>query len=147
VDLTADDLRIRLGFTHDDWSVNDTVRAEAVLMSARTVILSFADAATVAQAEQVDDTTKLAALDEATLVYATPLFANPERVLQRRQGTDYSVSFADGSDAANGLKEALAILDAVELRGGGKAFSVDTVPMGYLAPIDHWIPLSGGGSL
>ena len=82
------------------------------------------------------------------MVYAVPIFANPERVLQRRQGSDYSVSFADGSEAATGLKEARAILTAAGFGGqGGDAFSVDTVPQDLVSPIDYWIPVSGGGSL
>jgi hypothetical protein len=147
VSVTPDDLRIRLGFLSDDWTAADDLRAEAVLESARAVILTFADPTVVAQAEQDNNEAKLAAVDQATLIYATPLFANPERVLQRRQGSDYSVSFADGSDAANGLKEALAILDAADLRPGGDAFAVDTVPQDVLSPIDLWIPISEGGSM
>lgn len=126
--LTSDDLRVRLGFSSDDWAMDDTVRAEAVLTSARTVIVTIAGVAEVNQAEADVDQAKLDAVDEATMAYAVPIFANPERVLQRRQGSDYSVSFADGSDAATGLKEARQIIAAAGFGGGSSgAFTVDTV--------------------
>jgi hypothetical protein len=106
------------------------MRAEAVLASARIVIVTLAGVDAVTQAETDANEAKLAALDEATLAYAVPIFANPERVLQRRQGADYSVSFADGSEAASGLKEARAILSAAGFGGAGKgAFAIDTVPV------------------
>lgn len=125
---TSDDLRIRLGFAPDDWSTADGVRADAVLASARTVIVTLAGVDAVARAESEDDQPRLDAIDAATMVYAVPIFANPERVLQRRQGADYSVSFADGSEAATGLKEARAILSAAGFGGPvGGAFAVDTV--------------------
>lgn len=130
--LTDVDLRIRLGFTAAKWSGDDVIRAEAVLASARTVIVSLAGADQVAQAETDEDTAKLEAVDEATLAYAVPIFANPERVLQRRQGSDYSVSFSDSSDAATGLKEARAILAAAGFGAANRdAFSVDTVPLTF----------------
>lgn len=141
--LTADDLRIRLGFASDDWTTDDDVRADAVLLSARTVIVTLAGSQNVTQAEDDDDTAKLGALDEATLAYAIPIFANPERVLQRRQGSDYSVSFADGSEAATGLKEARAILSAAGFGGSGKnAFEVDTVSSSFLEQHADWCALN-----
>jgi len=131
--ISPTDLRIRLGFTSDDWTADDDIRADAVLFSARTVVVTIAGVDQVAKAEEAQDDAKLAALDEATMAYAVPIFANPERVLQRRQGSDYSVSFADGSDAATGLKEARAILTAAGFGGAGSgAFSVDTVSAGGL---------------
>lgn len=145
--LIDDDLRIRLGFSADDWTVDDQVRADAVLMSARTVIVTIAGVGAVAQAETDVDVGKLAALDEATMAYAIPIFANPERVLQRRQGSDYSVSFADGSEAASGLKEARAILFAAGFGGSNSdAFSVDTVSMSFLEQHAEWCALNFGAT-
>lgn len=145
--LTSDDLRIRLGFTADDWSIDDDVRANAVLASARTVIVTIAGVDEVTQAEQDDDDAKLAALDEATYAYAVPIFANPERVLQRRQGSDYSVSFADGSDAATGLKEARAILSAAGFGGSNSgAFTVDMVSSSFLEQHAEWCSLNFGAN-
>jgi hypothetical protein len=146
VALTSDDLRIRLGFSPDDWSAEDTLRAEAVLASARTVIVTLAGTDAVVQAEQDQHEAKLAALDEATFAYAVPIFANPERVLQRRQGADYSVSFADGSEAATGLKEARAILDAAGFSAAGAAFTVDTVPLRWQAQHSETCRLLMGGN-
>jgi hypothetical protein len=72
----------------------------------------------------------LGAVDQATMIYAVPLFGNPERKLQQRQGSDYSTSWADSVMAATGLEEALKLLDDADLRKkGGDAFSVDTVPL------------------
>lgn len=145
--LTSDDLRIRLGFTTDDWTADDTVRAEAVLASARTVIVTIAGVQEVAQAEDDVDESKLDALDEATMAYAVPIFANPERVLQRRQGTDYSVSFADGSDAATGLKEARAILAGAGFGGQSSgAFAVDMARPDRFAEHSETCRLSLGGN-
>lgn len=134
MDLDADDLRVRLGFSEDDWTADDTVRAQAVLASAYAVILTFAGPEAVEYASTVADEPKLAAVDEATLTYAVALFANPERALQRRHGPDVSVSFADATGAATGLQEARQILAAA---GFGKppagAWSYDTVQQGQSA--------------
>jgi hypothetical protein len=40
------------------------------------------------------------------LSYAARVFSNPESVLQRRQGSDYSVSFTDSSEGASSLTKA-----------------------------------------
>jgi hypothetical protein len=141
--LTSDDLRIRLGHVPDDWSANDDVRAEAVLSSARTVIVTMAGVEQVAQAETDGNEGQLAALDEATLVYAVPIFENPGRRLQRRLG-DFSESFADSNEAASALKEARAILSAAGFGGAGKAFAIDTVRTSFLDQHAEWCALAFG---
>jgi len=147
VPLTSESLRVRLGFTSDDWTVDDDVRAEAVLSSARTVIVTIAGPEAVDTATTDSDMQKLDALDEATMAYAVPIFANPERVLQRRQGSDYSVSFGDGSDAASGLKEARQILNAAGFGDSIKsAFTVDTVQTTFLEMHAEWCSLYFGAT-
>ena len=124
--VTADDLRVRLGFAEQDWDADDRVRADAVLASARTVVIALAGADRVARAEHDHDEAKLAAIDEAVVAYAVPIFANPERALQRRLPVGSSTSFSDGSDAATGLREVRTILSAAGFtaRNAGRAFVV-----------------------
>ena len=134
--LTADDLRIRLDEPADDWTPDDVMRAESVLASARTVIVTLAGPEQVAEAEAGPNEPKLAALDEATMAYAVPLFRNPERRLQARQGAEYSTSWADSVRAASGIDEARTILTAAGFGAtSGGAFTVDTAPnAGYQVP-------------
>jgi hypothetical protein len=147
VALTSEDLRLRLGFKDEDWSTHDDVRADAVLASARTVIVTLAGPSEVAEAEVAENATKLGALDEATMVYAVPIFANPERVLQRRQGSDYSVSFSDGSEAVTGLREARAILSGAGFGASASAaFSVDTVSVTRFEEHAEWCSLNFGAN-
>lgn len=108
--LTADDLRVELGFSDEEWTTDDTVRAETILARSRSVVRSMVGASRFDRAEVEGTTYLLDAIDEATMVLAVARFSNPERVMQRRQGSDYSVSFADSSDAAGGRKEARDIL-------------------------------------
>lgn len=117
--VTADDLRIQIGFSTADWTADDALRADAVLARARRVVVALAGSFRVARAEAVADQDKLDAVDEATMAYAIQIFANPERALQRRQGSDYSVSFSDSSEAAGGMREVRAILEgAFGVRAG-----------------------------
>jgi hypothetical protein len=126
---TPEDLRLRIGFPADSWTPFDDERAEAILASARSVILTFVDPDKLQTAIDTNDLVVLGAVDQATMIYAVPLFGNPERKLQQRQGSDYSTSWADSVMAATGLEEALKLLDDADLRKkGGDAFSVDTVP-------------------
>jgi hypothetical protein len=143
VPLVPEDLRIRLGFPTVGWTSDDDERAEAILESARVVILTFVDADLYATAVAAADQTVLGPVDQATLVYAVSLFANPERKLQQRQGADYSTSWADSNKAATGLEEALAILDEAGVRrGAGSAFTVDTVSSSYLDMHADWCALN-----
>jgi hypothetical protein len=131
---TPEDLRLRIGFPADGWTAFDDERAEAILASARSVILTFVDADKLQEAIDTNNAVVLGAVDQATMIYAVPLFGNPERKLQQRQGSDYSTSWADSVLAATGLEEALKLLDDADLRKkGGDAFSVDTVPLARFA--------------
>jgi hypothetical protein len=128
VPWTPEDLRLRIGFPAESWSPFDDERAEAILASARSVILTFVDPDKLQDAIDTNNLVVLGAVDQATMIYAVPLFGNPERKLQQRQGADYSTSWADSVMAATGLEEALKILDDADLRKkAGNAFSVDTV--------------------
>jgi hypothetical protein len=147
VPLGPDDLRIRLGFPTADWTSDDDERAQVVLESSRAVILTYVDAERLAEAVGDDDTVLLGAVDQATLVYAVSLFANPERKLQQRQGADYSTSWADSVKAATGLEEALAILEEAGIRRkGGGAFAVDTVPIRQFAEHHETCTLNFGAN-
>ena len=108
--VTADDLRKRLKFPSDEWSADDAEFADSAIESSRIVVVSIAGPDAVEIAESTSDQPRLDAIDQATLAYAALLFSNPERVMQRRAGSDSSVSFADSSLAAIGLKEVQAIL-------------------------------------
>lgn len=134
--VLPNDLRRQLKFTHDEWTTDDDDFAEAIIESATVAVRSVAGPASVAIAEEADDTAKLAAIDQAVLAYAKLMFANPERVMQRRQGSDYSVSFADSSLSAIGLKEVQAILSG--------HFSLGRASSGWVANdlrTDAWLPL------
>lgn len=108
--LGADDLRLELGYSSDEWTVDDGVRADAILARSRTVVRGMVGSHRINQAEADVDQDKLDAIDEATMVLAVARFSNPERWLQRNQGTGRSVSMADSSDAAGGRREAREIL-------------------------------------
>ena len=134
--VTANDLRRQLKFTADEWTSDDDDFAFAILQSAEVAVRSIAGPTAVQIAEEADDVLKLQAFDQAVLAYAKLMFANPERVMQRRQGSDYSVSFADSSLAAIGLKEVEAILSGHYTRGRANA--------GWIANqvrADNWLPL------
>lgn len=134
--VTPNDLRRQLKFTGDEWTTDDTDFADAIIESATVAVRSVAGPASVAIAEEADDTAKLAAIDQAVLAYAKLMFANPERVMQRRQGSDYSVSFADSSLSAIGLKEVQAILSG--------HFSLGRASTGWVSNdlrADSWLPL------
>lgn len=127
---TPEDLRLRIGFPAADWTSSDDERADAILDSARSVILTYVDPVKLQDAIDIDNQIVLGAVDQATMIYAVPLFGNPERKLQQRQGADYSTSWADSVKAATGLEEALDLLDEVDIRKKvGDAFSVDTVSL------------------
>lgn len=108
--VSTEDLRQLLKIPSDEWTSDDVEFGGAILESARVAVVSRAGPTAVAIAEELDDQAKLAAVDQATLAWAKLAFANPERVMQRRQGSDYSVSFADSSTAALGMREVDAIL-------------------------------------
>ncbi|NED96450.1 hypothetical protein G1H11_14160 [Phytoactinopolyspora alkaliphila] len=118
--LTADDLRVELGFSADEWTAADESRAGSILRRSRVTVVGMVGAGRLARAEADASSSipeiaargkaKLAAIDEAVLEYAKARFGNPERVMQRREGADNSVSFADSSDAATGRREAQAIV-------------------------------------
>jgi hypothetical protein len=134
--VTPEDLRRQLKFTREEWTNDDWEFAEAILQSADVACRSIAGPTSVQIAEEADDELKLAAFDQAVLAYAKLMFANPERVMQRRQGSDYSVSFADSSLAAIGLKEVEAILSG--------HFSLGRANAGWIANdirFDSWIRL------
>jgi hypothetical protein len=134
VPWTPEDLRLRIGFSADMWTPFHDERAEAILASARSVILTFVDPDKLQDAIDTNNLVVLGAVDQATMIYAVPLFGNPERKLQQRQGADYSTSWADSVMAATGLEEALKLLDDADLRKkGGDAFSVDTVGLNWQA--------------
>ena len=101
--MTENDLRLHLGFPQSDWTLDDAERAEAILSRAASVARAHAGFWNVEQAIDNGDSDKLDVLDAVILSYASRLFANPEAVMQRRQGEGYSVSFADSSEAATGL--------------------------------------------
>lgn len=108
--VSPDDLRRQLKIPAGEWTSDDVEFAGAILESARVAVVSKAGVSAVAIAEELEDEAKLAAVDQAVLAWAKLAFANPERVMQRRQGSDYSVSFADSSLAAIGMREVEAIL-------------------------------------
>lgn len=108
--VSTEDLRVQLKIASDDWDADDVEFAGAILTSARVSVESIAGPSAVQIAVASEDAAKLAALDQSQLVWAKLMFANPERVMQRRQGSDYSVSFADSSTAALGMREVEAIL-------------------------------------
>jgi hypothetical protein len=96
---TADDLRAALGLTDSTFNLT---RGLSAVRRASAVVLAHAGAHRVAGIANLDDP-RLAVAESVTLAYAARLYANPEAVLQRRLGSDYSVSFADSSSAATGL--------------------------------------------
>jgi hypothetical protein len=108
--VTDEDLRRQLKIPSAEWDADDVEFADAMLDSARVVVRSIADPERVTEAEIEGDTAALDAIDQAVLAYAKLMFANPERLMQRRQGSDNSVSFADSSLAAIGIKEVETIL-------------------------------------
>lgn len=111
--LTAEDLRLELGYPTEEWTADDVVRADAIINRCVAVVRSMVGGWRVDNAEANADQDKLDAVDEATLVLAVARFENPERVMQRRAGSDSSVSYADSSDAAGGRREARDILKGV----------------------------------
>jgi len=133
---TVNDLRRQLKFTADEWTTDDDEFAGAILEASEVAVRSIAGPTAVQIAEEADDLPKLQAFDQAVLAYAKLMFANPERVMQRRQGSDYSVSFADSSLAAIGLKEVEAILAGHYTLGRANA--------GWIANdvrVDNWFRL------
>jgi hypothetical protein len=127
--VTEDDLRAELGYSSDEWTNEDAARAETLIGRARSVVLPMvgrsrllkaqADAESEHEEIAEDGKAKLAAIDEAVMEYVKLRFANPERVMQRRQGDDNSVSFSDSSEAAVGRREVKAIIrDAFGNRTG-----------------------------
>lgn len=104
--IEADDLRKRLQIPTAQWDSDDGDFADAAIASATRVVRAMVGAT------RFDDATDAQqdAIDEATLEYAAIMFANPERVLQRRAGTDTSVSFADASEAADARGRIRSIL-------------------------------------
>jgi hypothetical protein len=108
--VTADELRIELGFTGSDWTADDDERAEQIISRARTRVRMIVGGGRFDAAVASGDEGKAAAIDEATLILAIMRFANPEAVLQRRQGPDASVSFADSNRAAAGLDQVKDVL-------------------------------------
>jgi hypothetical protein len=131
--LTHEVLRVELGFDSSEWTDQDEARALQILTRSTTVVHGMVGARRLAAAQaqaaspHPDVATlgaaKLDAVEEAILEYAKQRFANPERVMQRRQGSDYSVSFADSSDAATGRREAKSIIDGAF---GSRAASTST---------------------
>jgi hypothetical protein len=117
--VTADHLRVELGYSVDEWTDDDDDRADAILAGCLTTVRNMVGGHRVDRAIAVDDTDKLDAVDQAVLALATARFPNPERVLQRRQGSDQSVSFADSSESAGNRSEAREILaGAFGMRAG-----------------------------
>lgn len=129
--VTNVDLRRQLKIADEDWTVEDEEFADAILASARVTVVSVAGPDQVAVAEEVADTAKLDAVDQAVLAWAKLMFVNPERVMQRRQGSDYSVSFADSSVAALGMREIQAILSGY--------FSLGRANAGWISSDVVWL--------
>lgn len=128
--VTNVDLRRQLKIPADLWTSEDVEFADAILDASKVAVRSVAGPEQVAIAEEVGDAGKLAAFDQAVLAYAKLMFSNPERVLQRRQGSDFSVSFGDSSLAATGLREVQAILSGY--------FSLRRAASGWLASDVVW---------
>lgn len=108
--VTDDDLRKQLKIPADEWTDDDIEFADDIIQSSQVAVRSIAGPERVTAAEEANDTGALAAFDQAVLAWAKLMFANPERIMQRRQGADNSVSFADSSVAAIGIKEVETIL-------------------------------------
>jgi hypothetical protein len=118
--LTHEILRVELGFDSSEWTSADEARAGQILERARKAVVGMVapSALARAQSQAASDNAdvaelgqgKLDALEEAVLEYAKLRFVNPERVMQRRQGSDYSASFSDSSEAATGRREVREIL-------------------------------------
>jgi hypothetical protein len=131
--LSHGDLREELDIPVEEWSQADQDRATRILARSRVVVVGWAGRSRVVRAEvdrhsEVPEVreraeAQLAAVDEAVLEYARRRFVNPERLMQAREGSDQSSSYADSSDAATGRKEVQEIL-----RGafGNRAVSVRT---------------------
>lgn len=119
--VTPDELRIELGFTVADWTVDDDERAEQIIGRSRTRVRMIVGGGRFDRAVASGDEGKAAAIDEATLILAIMRFANPETVLQRRQGPDASVSFADSNRAASGADQ---VKDILEEAFGMRAWTV-----------------------
>lgn len=121
--VTENDLRVELG--EPDWSIQDAVRATEILRRCRVRVLAYIGQPAYEAAEVAADDAALDLVDDVTLAYAARRWANPEQALQRRQGADYSVSFADGSEAAAGLTrgEKAALDDAFGRHGPGAMVS------------------------
>lgn len=128
--VTNVDLRRQLKIPADLWTSEDVEFADAILDASKVAVRSVAGPEQVAIAEEVGDAGKLAAFDQAVLAYAKLMFSNPERVLQRRQGSDFSVSFGDSSLAATGLREVQAILSGY--------FSLGRAASGWLTSDVVW---------
>ena len=121
--VTDEDLRLELD--EQDWTAADQVRATEILRRCRTRILAYVGSGAYEAAEAAEDEAALDLVDDITVSYAARRWANPEQTLQRRQGADYSVSFADGSEAASGLTKAerAALDDAFGRHGPGAMVS------------------------
>lgn len=108
--VNAEDLRVELDFSQEDWTVDDTTRAEAIIASCRRRVRAMVGVHRVDRAETLEDADKLGAIDEAVLTLAVARFSNPERALHQKQGPDVGVTFSDSSDAAGNVREAREIL-------------------------------------
>lgn len=139
--VDADDLRVELGEPYDTWTDDDQARATDILARCLARIIGHIGAVAYQKAIENNDQPSLDVIDEVTLAYAARRFVNPEQTLQRRQGADYSVSFADSSEAASGLTAAeKATLDSMFGPAGGFASVWNASPVETL----HTVRLADG---
>lgn len=124
---TGDDLEVRLRQTFTAaqlQSADDVVSG----VEARVRVIGGVTRAEAIEAEPASS--KFVAIRDLILTLASTRWPNPESVMQKRMGTDLSVSFADSSEAARAFSEQELAEIRAAFRDGtrGPARSIRTVP-------------------
>jgi len=129
---TGHDLGVRLRQDFTDEQMQAAEEIVAGVEARVRVIGGVARAEAIEDAEVVGQppSARFTAIRDVILTLAAVRFPNPESVMQKRLGGDYSVSFADSSEAARAFsKQELDMIRAAFRDGArGPAGSIRTVP-------------------